>query len=77
MPTSSPRAVRKGDLAPCASKKNAVVLLYSAPGSLLCFVPLLYPYARAESVGGGSISLMKITFTPAPLLPIQPTLCNR
>lgn len=26
---------------------------------------------------GGSITLMKIPFTPAPLLPIQPALCNR
>lgn len=51
MPTSSPRAVRKGDLAHCASEKNAAVLPYSAAVSLLCFVPLLYPYAQAESVG--------------------------
>lgn len=73
MPTSSPRAVRKGYLAHCASEMNAAILPYSADISLLCFVPLLYPYAWAESVG----ALMKITFTPTPRLPIQPTLCNR
>lgn len=39
--------------------------------ALLC-APTV-PYAQVESVW----ALMKITFTPAPLLPIQITLCNR
>lgn len=51
------------------------ILSYSAPGSLLCFVPRLPPCTGC--ICGGSISLMKITFTPALLMPIQSTLCNR
>lgn len=51
LPTSSPRAVRKGDLVHCAAEKKTAVLPYSTASSLLCSVPLLYPYAQAGSVG--------------------------
>ena len=48
MPTSSPRALRKLDLACGASEKNTAILPYSAPVCRFCFVPLLCPYSLAE-----------------------------
>lgn len=36
LPTSSPRAVRKGDLVHCAAEKKTAVLPYSTACSVLC-----------------------------------------
>lgn len=60
----SPGAERKGDLVHCGGENPTSIFRHCAPTVL-------------RQIYRGTVSLMKITFTPVPLLPIQPTLCNR